>query len=285
VLLAVPNVSEGRDEAVLDAIGDAFVAGGAHLLDRHADPDHHRAVFTLAAGPGTLHAALEAGARAAIERIDLTRHQGIHPNVGAIDVAPVVYRTADQRGAAVAEALALADDLGRLGLPVFLYGALAGGRTRAELRRGGPESLARRMADGLAPDFGPPTMHPTAGATLVAARPPLVAFNLELAPPATEEDARRIAVLLRESGAEGLPALRAIGLSLRAREHVAQLSCNVEDHEALPLAELLAAVERHAVVAEAELVGLAPEAAFAGWPDRVPIRNRATIEERLSSVS
>jgi glutamate formiminotransferase / 5-formyltetrahydrofolate cyclo-ligase len=285
VLLAVPNVSEGRDEAVLDAIGDAFVAGGAHLLDRHADPDHHRAVFTLAGEPGALHAALEAGARAAIERIDLTRHQGIHPNVGAIDVAPVVYRTADQRGAAVAEALALADDLGRLGLPVFLYGALAGGRTRAELRRGGPAGLARRMADGLAPEFGPPTMHPTAGATLVAARPPLVAFNLELAPPATEEDARRIAVLLRESGAEGLPALRAIGLSLRAREDVAQLSCNVEDHEALPLAELLAAVERHAAVTEAELVGLAPEAAFAGWPDRVPIRNRATIEERLSSVS
>ncbi|MEN3283828.1 MAG: glutamate formiminotransferase / 5-formyltetrahydrofolate cyclo-ligase [Solirubrobacteraceae bacterium] len=285
MLLAVPNVSEGRDDAVLDAIGDAFVAGGARLLDRHADPDHHRAVFTLAGEPGALHAALEAGARAAIERIDLGRHEGIHPNVGALDVAPVVYRTADQRGAAVAEALALADDLGRLGLPVFLYGALAGGRTRAQLRRGGPEGLARRMAEGLAPDFGPPAMHPTAGATLVAARPPLIAFNLELAPPATEEDARRIAVLLRESGAEGLPALRAIGLSLSARGEVAQLSCNVEDHEALPLTDLLSAVERHAVVAEAELVGLAPEAAFAGWPDRVPIRDRATIEERLSSVS
>jgi glutamate formiminotransferase / 5-formyltetrahydrofolate cyclo-ligase len=285
VLLAVPNVSEGRDERVLDAIGDAFSAGGARVLDRHADPDHHRAVFTLAGEPGALHVALEEGARAAIERIDLTRHAGIHPNVGALDVAPVVHRHADQRGAAVAEALALADDLGALGLPVFLYGALAGGRTRAELRRGGPDGLARRMADGLAPDFGPPAMHPTAGATLVAARPPLVAFNLELAPPATEEDARRIAALLRESGAEGLPSLRAIGLSLGAREGVAQVSCNVEDHEALPLAALLAAVERHAVVAEAELVGLAPEAAFAGWPERVPIRNRATIEERLSSVS
>jgi glutamate formiminotransferase / 5-formyltetrahydrofolate cyclo-ligase len=281
LLLAVPNVSEGRDAAVLDAVGDAFVAAGARLLDRHADPDHHRAVFTLAGEPGALHAALEAGARAAIERIDLTRHQGLHPNVGAVDVAPVVYRTPAQRGAAVAEALVLADDLGRLGLPVFLYGALAGGRTRAELRRGGAEGLARRIAAGLIADFGPPTMHPTAGATLVAARPPLVAFNLELAPPATEDDARRIAVLLRESGAEGLPALRAIGLSLTAREGVAQVSCNVEDHEALPLAELLAAVERHAVVAEAELVGLAPEAAFAGWPERVPIRNRATIEERL----
>jgi glutamate formiminotransferase / 5-formyltetrahydrofolate cyclo-ligase len=285
LLLAVPNVSEGRDERVLDAIGDAFVAGGARLLDRHADPDHHRAVFTLAAQPGALHEALEQGAREAMDRIDLTRHDGLHPNVGAVDVAPVVYRTLDQRGQAVAEALALADDLGRLGLPVFLYGQLAGGRTRAELRRGGPHGLARRMADGLRPDFGAPAMHPTAGATLVAARPPLVAFNLELAPPATEEDARRIAVLLRENGAEGLPSLRAIGLTLSARDAVAQVSCNVEDHEALPLADLLAAVERHAVVAEAELVGLAPEAAFSGWPDRVPIRNRATIEERLSSVS
>src|SRR5215218_6125381 len=151
-LLAVPNVSEGKNETTLNAIGAAFEQGGARLLDRHTDPDHHRAVFTLAAEPGTLHAALQAGARAAIERIDLTRHQGIHPNVGAVDVAPVVYRQPDQRGAAVAEALVLADDLGRLGLPVFLYGALAGGRTRAELRRGGAQGLARRMADGLAPD-------------------------------------------------------------------------------------------------------------------------------------
>jgi glutamate formiminotransferase / 5-formyltetrahydrofolate cyclo-ligase len=167
-------------------------------------------------------------------------------------------------------------------VPVFLYGALAGGRTRAELRRGGPQGLASRMADGLRPDFGPPALHRTAGATLVAARPPLVAFNLELAPPATEDDARRIAAVLREGGPEGLPGLRAIGLELRARGQIAQVSCNVEDHRALPLVELLHAVERHAVVAEAELVGLAPEAAFAAWPQRVEIRNRATIEERLS---
>jgi glutamate formiminotransferase / 5-formyltetrahydrofolate cyclo-ligase len=282
LLLAVPNVSEGRDERVLAAIRDAFSTGGARVLDVHADPDHHRAVFTLAAEPGALHAALASGARAAIERIDLTAHAGLHPHVGAIDVAPVVFRTPDRRGAATAEALVLGDALGQLGVPVFLYGALAGGRTRAELRRGGPRGLASRMADGLRPDFGPPALHPTAGATLVAARPPLVAFNLELAPPATEEDARRIAALLREGGPEGLPGLRAIGLELPARGHVAQVSCNVEDHRALPLVELLHAVERHAVVAEAELVGLAPEAAFAGWPQRVEIRNRATIEERLS---
>jgi glutamate formiminotransferase / 5-formyltetrahydrofolate cyclo-ligase len=282
VLLAVPNVSEGRDPDVLAAIGDAFAAGGARVLDLHTDPDHHRAVFTLAAEPGALHAALEAGARTAIERIDLSRHEGLHPHVGAIDVVPVVYRTAHERGAATADALVVGDALGQLGLPVFLYGALAGGRTRAELRRGGPEALARRMADGLRPDFGPPTLHPTAGATLVAARPPLVAFNLELAPPATEEDARRIAAAVREGGAEGLPGLRAIGLSLPARDGVAQVSCNVEDHEALALATLLVAVERHAAVAEAELVGLAPDAAFEGWPERIAIRNRATLEERLS---
>jgi glutamate formiminotransferase len=283
VLLAVPNVSEGRDAAVLDAIGDAFAAGGARVLDRHADPDHHRAVFTLAAGPGALHEALATGAQAAIERIDLTRHSGLHPHVGALDVAPVVFRTAEQRGAAAAEALALADALGELGLPVFLYGVLANGRTRAELRRGGAPGLAQRMADGLQPDFGPAQMHPTAGAVLVAARPPLVAFNLELGPHATGADAQRIARALREGGAQGLAGLRAIGLTLAARDDVAQVSCNVEDHEALPLARLLEAVERHAPVTQAELVGLAPDGAFEGWPERVPIRNRASIEERLES--
>jgi glutamate formiminotransferase / 5-formyltetrahydrofolate cyclo-ligase len=282
VLLAVPNVSEGRDAGTLDAIGDAFVAGGARLLDRHEDPDHNRAVFTLAAEPGALHEALVAGARAAIDRIDLTHHEGLHPHVGAVDVAPVVHRTAEQRGAAAAEALALADALGELGLPVFLYGVLAGGRTRAELRRGGAPGLTQRMADGLQPDFGPHAMHPTAGAVLVAARPPLVAFNLELGPQATGADARAIARAIREGGEQGLPGLRAIGLTLAARDDVAQVSCNVEDHEALVLARLLEAVERHAPVAAAELVGLAPQRAFEGWPERVPIRNRATIEERLS---
>ncbi|MEA2257146.1 MAG: glutamate formiminotransferase / 5-formyltetrahydrofolate cyclo-ligase [Solirubrobacteraceae bacterium] len=284
MLVAVPNVSEGRDAAVLDAIGAAFAAGGARVLDRHADPDHDRAVFTLAALPGELAGALVSGAREAIARIDLAGHDGLHPHVGAVDVAPIVFREPGQRGAAVAEALVLADRLGdELGVPVFLYGALGGGRTRAELRAGGPAGLAARMAGGLRPDFGPPAPHPTAGATLVAARAPLVAFNLELAAPATVEDARRIAAAIRESGSEGLPGLRAIGLALAARDGVAQISCNVEDPAALPLAALLETVERHASVAEAELVGLAPRAAFDGWPARVAIRNRATLEDRLTS--
>jgi glutamate formiminotransferase / 5-formyltetrahydrofolate cyclo-ligase len=282
-LLAVPNVSEGADPAVLDAIGAAFAAGGARVLERHADPDHGRAVFTLAGSPGTLHEALAAGAREAVAQIDLRGHGGRHPHVGALDVAPVVHLDDDRRGAACAEALVLADRLaGELGLPVLLYGLLGGGRSRAQLRRGGPAALGERLAAGeLRPDFGPARLHPSAGAVLVAARPPLVAFNLELAPPAREEDARAVAAAIREGGPDGLPGVRAIGLELPARDGVAQVSCNVEDHRAVPLRRLLAAVERLAPVAEAELVGLAPAAAFEGWPERVAVRNRSTLEERL----
>ena len=285
-LLAVPNVSEGRDAAVLAAIGGAFASvPGVRLLTQapHADPDHDRAVFTLAGPPARLGDALLAGAREAVSRIDLARHDGLHPHVGALDVAPVVYLDDARRGAACAEALVVADRLAQaLGLPVFLYGLLAGGRTRAELRRGGLAVLTERMRAGeLVPDFGPATPHATAGAVLVAARPPLVAFNLELAAPATLQDARRIAGLVREGGPEGLPGVRAIGLELAHRGGVAQVSANVEDHRATPLSALLDAVSRHAVVTEAELVGLAPRAAFDGWPAGVAVRNRATIEDAL----
>jgi glutamate formiminotransferase len=280
-LLAVPNVSEGRDAAVLDAIGQAFERGGARLLDRHADPDHHRAVFTMAGEPGALAAAVAAGAEEALARIDVAAHDGVHPRVGAVDVAPIVHITPEERGAACAEALVLADRLGQLGLPVFLYGALAGGRTRAELRRGGPERLAERIASGeLVPDAGPPRLHPTGGAVLVAARPPLVAFNVELAPPATLEQACAIAALIREGGEEGLPGLRAIGLRL-ASTGVVQVSTNVEDHTRTTPAQVVAAIARHAPVAGAELVALAPRAALEGFPPGVPLRNRAVIEEAL----
>jgi len=268
-LLAVPNVSEGRDVAALDAIGAAFERGGARLLDRHTDADHHRSVFTMAGEPGRLAAAVREGAREAIARIDLTTHVGQHPRVGAVDVAPIVYLRDEDRGAACAEALVLADELGRLGVPVYLYGALGGGRSRADLRR--PGALT-----GLAPDYGPPNPHATAGATLVAARPPLVAFNVELAPTATLDDARAIAALIREGGAEGLPGVRALGLQLA---HAPQVSTNIEGG-ATP-AEVVAAVRRHAPVAAAELVALAPRAAFADFPDDIPLRNRALIEDRL----
>jgi glutamate formiminotransferase/glutamate formiminotransferase/formiminotetrahydrofolate cyclodeaminase len=263
-LLAVPNASEGRDAQAIAAIGDAF---GGRLLDVHSDPDHNRSVFTLAAPQGELGEAVLAGAREAVARIDLRSGDGIHPHVGALDVAPIVFLDDERRGAACAEALVLAELLGsELGLPVFLYGLLAGGRSRAELRRGGTAELARRVeARELRPDFGPPRIDPAAGATLVAARPPLVAFNLELAPPATLDDAREIAAAIRSGGSAGLDGLRAMGLWLD-HKGVAQVSCNVEDHRATPLALVVTAVRERAEIAAGELVGLAPRAAFEGFP-------------------
>jgi glutamate formiminotransferase len=281
-LLAVPNFSEGRDRMSIDAIGAAF---GTRPLDVHFDPDHHRTVFTLAGAPGELAPAVLAGARRAMEILDVTSHEGAHPRVGAIDVAPVVYLDDADRGAAVAEALVLADMLGeRLELPVFLYGDLAGGRTRAELRRGGLTALAQRIRDGeQRPDFGPGGLHPTAGAVLVTARPPLVAFNVELAPPATLDDARAIAALIREGGSEGLASVRAIGIWL-ANRGIAQVSTNVEDHRRTSLADVVEAVRRHAPVARAELVGLAPRAAFDHFPEDVPVDNKRLIEDALTTV-
>jgi glutamate formiminotransferase / 5-formyltetrahydrofolate cyclo-ligase len=288
VLLAVPNVSEGRDAARIEALGESF--GGARLLDVHSDPDHHRTVFTLAARQGEVAAALLEGARAAVERIDLNEHAGVHPHVGAIDVVPVVHLTDAERAAACAEALTAAALIGDdLGLPVFLYGALATRPEhveRADLRRGGPAELARRLREReLAPDYGPPRAHPTAGAVLVTARPPLVAFNLDLASDDVEL-ARRIAATLRE-GDGGFPGVRAIGLSLPHRG-VAQVSMNVQDHRAVPLRDLVSRVREQGEIAEAELVGLAPKAAFEGFPDDVPLRGfdpeRHLIEEALRSV-
>jgi glutamate formiminotransferase / 5-formyltetrahydrofolate cyclo-ligase len=281
MLLAVPNFSEGRDDATIDAIGHALASGAAagdgsagevHLLATHRDPDHNRCVFTLAGAPAALPTALLAGACAALERIDLRRHEGVHPHVGALDVAPLVHLTDAQRGDACAAALVTADLLARhLDLPVLLYGALAQGRTRAELRRGGPAELARRLAAGeLAPDFGPAAAHPSAGAALVAARAPLVAFNVTLRPPATLEHARAIAARIREGGEEGLPGLRAIGLRLERQQEV-QISMNVERPDLIPLRDVVAAIARYAPLAAAELVGLAPQAAFDGFPDDLPI--------------
>ncbi|MGO9751260.1 MAG: glutamate formiminotransferase [Solirubrobacteraceae bacterium] len=280
-LLAVPNVSEGRDSDKIASIGRAF---DARLIDTHSDPDHNRTVFTLAGEPGALAPALLQGARRALAEIDLRTHSGVHPRVGAIDVAPVVYLSACDRGAACAEALLLADLLGHeLGLAVFLYGELTDGRrTRAEVRRGGPQGLQRRIQRGeLAPDFGPRTLRPSAGAVLVAARQPLVAFNVELEPPATLADAKAIAAAIREGGVEGLRAVRAIGVWLEHRG-AAQVSTNVEDHNATRLWEVVEAIARHASPARAELVGLAPAAALEGFPSGLHLDNRRLLEHALS---
>jgi glutamate formiminotransferase len=288
LLLAVPNVTEGRDHGILEAIERAFAT--ARFLDLHVDPDHDRAVFTLAGRQGELAEALLAGARVAIERIDIGAHAGVHPYVGALDVMPVVYPDEQRRGAACAEALTAAALVGEeLGLPVFLYGELA---TRAEhaerafLRRGGPAELARRLEEGeLVPDYGPARVHPTAGAVLATARPPLVAFNVDLNSDDLEL-ARRIAATLRESGG-GLPGVRALGVYLEERGR-AQVCTNVQDHIAVPLREIVERVRAQAEVAEVELVGLAPRAAFDGFPEDVLLRGfspeRHVLEEALSAV-
>jgi glutamate formiminotransferase len=276
-LLAVPNVSEGRDGVALDAVGRAF-GERARLLDIHTDPDHHRSVFTLAGEPGMLHKALLSGAREAVRRLDVTAHTGEHPRIGAVDVAPVVFLDAHDRGAACAEALLTADALAHeLDLPVFLYGELAGGRTRAELRRGGPQRLAERIAAGeLQPDYGPRRLHPTAGATLVSARPPLVAFNVVI--DGTLEQAKAIAAAIREGGTDGLPGVRAIGLTLHSQD-VVQVSTNIEDHTRVTAAHVVEAVRRNAPVTSAELVALAPRAALRDFPPDVPLSGATNVIE------
>jgi glutamate formiminotransferase / 5-formyltetrahydrofolate cyclo-ligase len=287
--MTVPNVSEGRDLATLEAIGRAFAP--ARFLDLHTDPDHDRAVFTLAARQGEMAEALLSGARSAVARIDISAHTGIHPHVGALDVMPVVYLDEERRGAAIAETLTAAALIGEeLRLPVFLYGELATHPEHAEraaLRRGGAAELGRRIESGeLVPDYGPRRAHPTAGAMLASARPPLVAFNVDLESDDVEL-ARRIAAGLRESQG-GLPGVRALGLYLPARGR-AQVSTNVHDHLAVPLRLIVESVAAQAEVAEAELVGLAPRAALEGFPEDVPLRGflpeRHVIENALERVA
>jgi len=288
LLLAVPNVSEGRELATLEAMERAL--GPARFLDLHIDPDHDRAVFTIAARQGDMAQALLRLARSAVARIDVTAHSGIHPHVGALDVMPVVYLDEQRRGAACSEALTAAALVGEeLGVPVFLYGELATReehRERAWIRRGGRRELERRIRYGeLVPDYGPHEAHPTAGAMLAGARPPLVAFNLDLATDDLET-ARAIAAGLRESGG-GLPGVRALGLYLEERG-CAQVSTNIHDHRAVPLRAVVEHVRRRAEVAEAELVGLAPRAALEGFPDDLPLRGfdpeRHILEEALTAL-
>jgi glutamate formiminotransferase len=292
-LLAVPNVSEGGDPKRLARLEQAF-AQGVRLLDRHSDADHGRTVFTLAGAGGALTEALAAGAEEALETIEMDRYRGVHPAIGALDVCPVVWFDPADREAARTEAVAVATQIGGLGIPVFLYGELARdpGRTeRAYFRNGGLGELWLRMESGeLRADFGPDLPHRTAGATLVTARPPLAAFNIEL-DSGDVEVARAVAAGLRESGG-GLAGVRAIGLLLGSGR--AQVSTNVHDPLAVPLGDVVERVRDLAAPLgarplEAELVGLIPRAALAGYPADVPMRGfdpqRHVIEARLADAT
>ena len=264
-LESVPNFSEGRDPEAIAALESALSRPG-RLLDVHTDWDHHRSVFTIVGSGDELVESLAAGISTAAERIDLRRHEGAHPRIGAADVVPLVPLRPEDEPAAREAALALAARVGDdLGLPVFLYGRLTEGRREpAFFRRGGPEELQRRIDSGeLAPDRGPATLHPTAGGVLIGVRRPLIAFNVNLRG-ASVETAREIAALVRERDG-GFPGVRALGLDL-PKAGLVQVSMNVTDWEAAALhtivATIVAEVEaRGAEVAGSELVGLMPAGA------------------------
>ena len=264
-LESVPNFSEGRDRATIDAIADAL-GEHAQLLDVHADADHNRSVFTLVGEDGQLVEALLAGIACARDRIDLRRHAGAHPRIGAADVVPLVPIVPEDMPRAQEAARELARRVGdELDLPVFLYGELAPGRGPAFFRKGGQAELERRIEAGeLPPDFGPRSLDKGAGGVLVGARRPLIAFNVNLR--GELEAARAIAALVRETGG-GFLGVRALGLDLPSAGLV-QVSMNVEDWEAAALHEIVARIEaeaaaRDAVVLGSELVGLMPAGAAA----------------------
>jgi glutamate formiminotransferase len=265
-LEAVPNFSEGRDQATIAAIAGALGAR-TRLLDVHTDPDHNRSVFTVVGDDVGLVEGLVAGVAAARDRIDLGVHEGAHPRIGAADVVPVVPLRPDDMERARTAASSVARRIGEeLDLPVFLYGELAPARGPAFFRVGGTDELARRLAAGeLRPDFGPEALHPTAGGVIVGARKPLIAFNVDLRG-GSVADARAIASVVRERDG-GFAGVRALGLDLPGAGRV-QVSMNVEDWEAAALHEIVARIEAEAAargveVAGSELVGLMPAGAAA----------------------
>jgi glutamate formiminotransferase len=260
IFQCAPNFSEGRDPDTLAALKEAARAPGVALADFSADADHNRCVATLLGdAPGLEEAALQM-ARVAVERIHLDRHAGAHPRMGALDVLPFIpfreatMEDADRLARAVGARIA-----GALGVPVYLYAASARDAERATLpvlRRGGFEALQEKLR-AMPPDFGPSVPHPTAGATVVGSRGPLLAFNVNL----DSDDlslARRIAARLRES-AGGIPGIRALGLRMADGGFV-QVSVNITDVRAATLTTVYHAVQSFAAeagvaVRGSELIG------------------------------
>ncbi|HEU5196076.1 MAG TPA: glutamate formimidoyltransferase [Methylomirabilota bacterium] len=271
IVECVPNVSEGRDPARLRRLHAVLAAArGVTLANVHADPDHHRSVFTFVGAPEPMAAAALAFAGAVLAEVDMRAHRGIHPRVGALDVLPFVPLT----GVTMNEATTLAHRVGRelaaqYAVPVYYYGEAARRPERRglrELRHGEYEGLPARLAsaEGV-PDDGPARFDARAGAVLVGARDVLVAYNVWLDRDDLEA-ARAIARAVRESGG-GLPAVQALGLPLASRGRV-QVSMNLVDYRRTPIPaafdRVSAEARRHGVgVERAELVGLAPRAAFA----------------------
>lgn len=275
----VANVSEGRDDEILAALA---AAAGSALLDLHRDPDHHRAVLTMAGTRDVVAAAARSLAAVTVRRLDLRRHRGAHPRLGVLDVVPFVpYAPGAVPPQDLGPSVVLRDEFARwlgaeLGVPAFLYGPLPGGRTRSL-----PEVRRRAFGghDGLTPDYGPSRPDPRAGATAVGARPVLVAYNVWVS---SAEVARRVAPLVRSG------VVRALGLAVGGR---AQVSCNLLDPvhygpEALYDAVATSVRQAGGRVEGGELVGLVPEVVLAAvprrrWPE-LGLSAQATVESRLA---
>lgn len=268
----IPNVSEGRDRDVIDAMAAALAATtGVRLLDRTSDASHNRSVFTLAGDAPSLRTAILALFEHAVAAIDLRTHKGEHPRLGAVDVVPFVPIS----GVTMADCVALAREVGaevarRFEVPVFFYEEAASDplrRNLEDIRRGEFEALAARMATpGWAPDVGPPAPHPTAGATVIGARMPLIAYNINLD---TErlDVAKKIAAAIRHSSG-GLRYVKAMAVRIEDR-NLAQVSMNLTNYQKTPIFRVFELVRREAErygvsVLESEIVGLVPSAALVG---------------------
>ncbi len=290
---SVPNVSEGRRLDVVDRLAEAISrVSGVYLLDRTSDPSHNRSVFTLAGEHEPVEEALEALVGAAIHDIDMGVHTGEHPRIGAVDVIPFVPLGDTTMDDCVALAQAFGERLAaRFDLPVFLYAQAASRPERVKLsdvRRGQYEGLKAEIDQrGREPDYGPARMHPSAGAVAVGARPFLIAYNINLASEDVEL-AKRIARRVRESGG-GLPKVQGNGFWIEELRR-AQVSMNVLDFSVTPLWLVWETVRDIAAedgvdLAESELIGLAPTAAFLAVADRAGAPEDDPVEARLAAAA
>jgi len=292
LLMAVPNFSEGRDPAIVEAIVEAMRAAGGEILDWSADVDHHRCVVTVVGSPELVERAALAGAAVAVARIDLNRHCGVHPRVGALDVLPFVPLAGLDLAAARAVARRVGERIASdVGVPVYFYGEASQppGRPLSALRRGGFEALRTSWPADRPPDVTPQGWrhegaHPTAGVTCVGARRVLLAWNIFVTG-IDDAAARRIAVHIREAG-DGFSGVRALALRLPSSGRL-QLSMNIEDAEqASPMAvfrrveELVQA--RGGEIEETEVIGMVPDSlVWQAAADRLRLRS-GSVQRLLS---
>lgn len=275
IVECIPNISEGRRQDVLDACSQAVSLSGARLLDVKPDPSHNRTVYTFAGEPAVVRAAVHALFDAALPAIDLRQHTGEHPRMGAVDVVPFV----PIEGVTMTDCVNMAREVGaelaaKHQLPVYLYEEAASQPSRRNLedvRRGEFEGLAKKMAHAeWQPDFGPSQPHPSAGATVIGARMPLIAYNINLATNRLDV-AKKIATAVRHSSG-GLKFVKAMGIELGDRE-IVQVSMNLTNYEKTPVFRVFELVKREAArygvtVLESEIIGLIPQAALtasAAW--------------------